>query len=123
MSSRLCCFALALVLVLCVSLPASAAGPPRVIEGVYIGSEAGDYNYLLLRTPQGQELSFFCNYVITEILDAYAPKLPISVTFVHDTQYLEAAGQEIEMQIVQSVFIPDEYAPDFGVTIKESPRP
>lgn len=93
-----------------------------LLEGVYSGSEVGDFNHLLLMSG-GQMYSFFCSNMITDILDKVQTKLPIVVEFYTDRQYFEGAGQEIDMQIVKSVFIADEYAPSMGIRIYESQRP
>ena len=83
-------------------------------QGMYAGSETGDYNYLLLN-ENGQVRSFFCSFMITQYLDALPPTQPIQVKYLKDTQFIPEAGANIEMEIIEEVFVPDEYAPSTGV--------
>lgn len=102
--------------------PAAAQERTFLLEGRYAGSEVGDFAYLLLE-EQGRTHSLVCNPVIMQALDALQPKLPVVVEFTTTVQFVEGAGEEIEFQLVNSVFVPDEYAPDFGIRLEEAQRP
>ncbi len=107
---------------LCCSTTAMAQEKTLLIEGTYAGSETGDFNYLLLQTKNDTQ-SFFCNPFFTDILDAIKTKNPIVIEFYSKTQFVEGAGENIDMNIIKSIFIPDEYAPDYGIKISESHKP
>ncbi|WP_027183282.1 hypothetical protein [Desulfovibrio inopinatus] len=125
MHSRLRCapfFLVCCIFWLCFACPGFAQDKTSFLEGTYAGSETGDFNYLLLRT-KNETRSFFSSPLFTDILDQVQPKLPIVIEFYTTTQYVEAAESNIDMQIIKSVFIADEYAPEYGITLTESPKP
>lgn len=117
------CILLWFILVL-LTLPSSVQAQERTffLEGHYMGHETGDLSYLLLRTQTGEH-SMVCDWPILQALDALNPQLPIVVEFSTTRQYVEGAGQEIDFQVIQSVFVPDQYAPDFGIRISKSRKP
>lgn len=113
---------LAVMALFTVSASAHAADAVYIMEGRYVGSESGDYSYLILES-NGQEVSFFCTPMITEYLDARPPAMPVTITYEKDRQFLEGTNEEVDMLIVTSVFIPDQYAPQYGISIMGSEKP
>ena len=108
----------AICLLLATTLPALAETPAmQTVEGRYLRSETGDYNHAVFEV-QGQEFPLFCDYQITEALDALKPSTVLTITYSTSMEFLPEAGQEVEVNMVQSVYIPDEYAPDTGVLIR-----
>ena len=112
---------LSLVLLLaCVFPQAQAQDKPEYIttEGYYLGSETGDYNYALF-SVNGQETSFFCPNMITDVLNCLQPKELMFIQYSVQEQHLPEAGGIVEMEIIKAVFVPDPYAPNSGIRITD----
>lgn len=107
------------VCLLLAAVPPAAAETPAMttVQGRYLRSETGDYNHAIFEV-QGQEFALFCDYQITDALDAMKPSAVLTITYSTSMEFLPEAGQEVEISAVESVYIPNEYAPDTGVLIR-----
>jgi len=114
--------ALICALLLAAAPPAQAREHRLLLEGTYLGHETGDFSYLILEN-RGTQHHMVCDFLMLQALDALQPTLPIVVEFSTTWQYVVGAGEEVEMHVVHSIFVPDEYAPDFGIRLSRQPRP
>ena len=99
----------------------SHAGEIMELTGQYVGSEVGDYTYAIVRA-NGQEHSLFCDFLILQALDCMRPTVDVTFIYSGEMQYIPEAGGEMWVEQVMSVFIPDEYAPDFGLWLQVNER-
>ncbi len=117
--------ALAIVVMLCtlftLAVPASTA-QLWWIKGRYLRADVGDLPYAVFDN-NGEELWLVCGETTTEFLDGLKLQKDVVVTYEVKKQFIEGAGEEVEIQQVQSVFIPSGFDPGFGVYIIEGQAP
>lgn len=102
--------------------PYAAEQQSLFVKGTFAGMETGDLTYLRIDS-NGKRLAFVCDVVIIDAIAGAKPTLPIIIEYAIQKEFHEGAGEEVSFEVVKRVYIPDEYAPGYGIRIESTALP